>query len=36
MQSNFHVDHMEWIPTKFELKFKYRSELEIELNSKEI
>jgi hypothetical protein len=31
--SNFHVDHLDWITTEFELKFKYRSEFEFDLIS---
>jgi hypothetical protein len=31
--SSFHVDHLDWIATDFELKIKYRSELDFDLIS---
>jgi hypothetical protein len=33
---NFYVDHLSYITTDFELKFRNRSGLELNLNSKEI
>jgi hypothetical protein len=34
--NNFHVVHRDWIATNFEIKFKYKPELEFDLNSNRI